>query len=79
MARTQEIEHNRLNVIGEGTSIKGDIQSSGDIRIDGILEGNLDTRGKLVIGNSGNINGDVKCKNAEVSGKIKGKIRIILF
>ena len=76
MARTQEIEHNRLNVIGEGTSIQGDIQSNGDIRIDGSLVGNLSTQGKLVIGNSGKITGDIQCKNAEISGGIEGKITV---
>lgn len=76
MARTQEIEHNRLNVIGEGTSIQGNIQSNGDIRIDGQLVGNLTTQGKLVIGNSGNIKGDIQCRNAEVSGSIQGKITV---
>ena len=76
MARTQEVEHNKLNVIGEGTSIQGNIQSTGDIRIDGSLEGNLNTKGKLVIGTSGNIKGDIECKNAEVSGVIEGKLNV---
>jgi cytoskeletal protein CcmA (bactofilin family) len=74
MAKTQEIEQNRLNVIGEGTSITGDIKTNGDIRIDGFLEGNLSTQGKLVIGNNGKIQGEIECKNAEVAGNIEGKI-----
>ncbi len=76
MAKAQEVEHNRLNVIGEGTSIQGDIQSNGDIRIDGELKGNLTTQGKLVIGTQGKIQGEIQCKNAEVSGGIDGKITV---
>jgi cytoskeletal protein CcmA (bactofilin family) len=76
MAKTQEVEHNRLNVIGEGTSIQGDIQSNGDIRIDGVLKGNLTTQGKLVIGGNGKIQGEIQCKNAELSGSIDGKITV---
>jgi cytoskeletal protein CcmA (bactofilin family) len=76
MAKTQEVEHNRLNVIGEGTSIQGDIQSNGDIRIDGVLKGNLTTQGKLVIGGNGMIQGEIQCKNAEINGNIEGKITV---
>jgi cytoskeletal protein CcmA (bactofilin family) len=76
MAKTQEIENNRLNVIGEGTAIQGNIQSSGDIRIDGTLKGNLDTKGKLVVGTSGNISGEVQCCSCEVSGGLDGKITV---
>lgn len=76
MAKIQEIENNRLNVIGEGTAIQGDIQSNGDIRIDGTLKGNLDTKGKLVVGTSGKISGEVQCRNCEVSGGLDGKITV---
>lgn len=76
MAKVQEVEHNKINVIGEGTVIKGDISSNGDIRIDGSLTGNLATQGKLVLGASGEILGEVECKNAELSGKLDGKIAV---
>jgi cytoskeletal protein CcmA (bactofilin family) len=44
------------------------------VRIDGILNGNLQTKGKVVIGETGKANGEVSCKNADISGKIEGKI-----
>ncbi len=65
-----------INLIGVGTDIKGDISSNGDIRIDGSLTGNLSTTGKLVIGETGKINGEIVCKNSEVLGEIKGKIKV---
>jgi cytoskeletal protein CcmA (bactofilin family) len=65
-----------INLIGNGTSITGDINSNGDIRIDGTLKGNIFISGKLVVGPTGNINGNVTCQNADVSGKIHGKINV---
>ncbi len=65
-----------VNLIGAGTSIQGDIKSDGDIRIDGTLKGSLSTKGKLVVGSSGTIEGEVHCQNADVSGTIKAKITV---
>ncbi len=66
----------QINILGEGTKIKGDIISSGDIRIDGEMVGNLTTKGKLVIGPKGKIDGQVQAANVEVSGFIKGKVTV---
>jgi len=74
MVKNQEIESNSINIIGAGTQITGEISSNGDIRIDGKLKGNLITKGKLVVGPTGIIEGDVNCKNSDVSGKIDGKV-----
>jgi cytoskeletal protein CcmA (bactofilin family) len=63
-----------INIISEGTRIKGDVISAGDIRIDGELNGNISTKGKLVVGPNGKITGEVDCNNVEVSGFIKGKV-----
>ncbi|MBN1598374.1 MAG: polymer-forming cytoskeletal protein [Bacteroidales bacterium] len=71
-----EQENNTINLIGVGTDIKGDIQSTGDIRIDGTLKGNLKTKGKVVIGGTGMVKGEVYCKNSDVEGKIEGKINV---
>ena len=65
-----------VNMIGTGTIITGDIVSKGDIRIDGILRGSVDTKGKLVLGLEGIIEGDISCKDADVSGLIKAKITV---
>ena len=75
MAKPVETESNKINLIGAGTSITGEINSTnGDIRIDGALNGNLTTNGKLVVGPTGSITGDVRCKNADVFGDIQGKV-----
>ena len=65
-----------INMIGAGTVITGDIQSKGDIRVDGTLKGSVNTSGKVVLGKDGVIEGDVVCTDADVSGKIKAKISV---
>lgn len=62
------------NIIGNGTVIKGEIESNGDIRIDGRVEGILKSNGKIVLGQNGSIEGDIFCKQADLSGKVHGKI-----
>lgn len=77
MAKTNgEAESTTINLISQGTEITGDIKSNGDIRIDGSLTGNLSTKGKVVIGPTGKIKGEVTCRNSEVSGSIEGKISV---
>lgn len=77
MAKYTEIENNAINLIGVGTEIKGDISSNGDIRVDGKLQGNLKTKGKVVIGETGSVKGEIKCKNSDVEGNIEGKIQVV--
>lgn len=77
MAKYNETEvATAINLIGAGTEITGDVNSNGDIRIDGTLTGNLKTAGKVVIGETGKVNGEIDCKNSEVLGEIHGKIKV---
>lgn len=76
MAKYNETENNGINLIGHGTEITGDIKSDGDIRIDGALNGNLITVGKVVIGETGKVKGEIDCRNSDVSGVIEGKIDV---
>jgi cytoskeletal protein CcmA (bactofilin family) len=71
-----ETSDQAINILGEGTIIKGDIAASSDIRIDGQLIGNLEAKGRVVIGPKGKIDGKVKCNNVEIAGFIKGKVTV---
>ena len=66
------MESSVRNLLGNGTTIKGDIESNGDIRIH--LIGSLKSNGKVVIGQTGVMEGDLTCKQAEVAGVVKGNI-----
>lgn len=71
-----EGETNGINIIGIGTKITGDVNSNGDIRVDGSLTGKLITKGKVVIGETGKVKGEISCKNSDVEGSIEGKITV---
>jgi len=77
MAKLNEVETTAaINLISNGTDITGNVNSGGDIRIDGSLNGNLTTKGKVVVGPSGKVKGEIICKNLEVSGSIEGKVSV---
>lgn len=65
------------NRVLAGTSIEGEINSDGDMRIDGRLKGNINISGKLVIGENGKVEGEVRCTNANVSGTLEGKVQVV--
>jgi cytoskeletal protein CcmA (bactofilin family) len=64
------------NIIGQGTIITGDIESTGDFRIDGILTGSIKITGRLVIGPSGVVTGKISCQNADISGNVKAAMQV---
>lgn len=76
MAKSYEPENKLPNMIGSGTKISGNIETNGDIRIDGEIEGNIFSKGKVVVCPNGRVKGEVNCSNAEVSGSLEGKILV---
>lgn len=63
-------------MIGTGTTITGDLESNGDIRIDGILKGNLKGRAKIIIGAEGIVEGNIEGLQADIMGHVTGNIKI---
>jgi len=64
------------NQLKKGTKIEGNLSSESDARIDGTIEGNVSVKGKVIIGESGIIVGDITCSICEISGTVKGKLNI---
>jgi len=64
------------NRISAGTVLTGDIEAKGGFRIEGTLNGNLNTAGKVVISKGGHINGSLNCQNADFEGKFSGKLNV---
>ncbi len=64
------------SLIGSGTSLKGDITSSGDLRIDGTLVGNIICTSKVIIGANGVVEGDISGLTADIMGKVTGTIKV---
>ena len=66
---------NGTTLISAGTSLKGDISSNSDLRIDGTIVGNISSSAKIVIGASGIVEGDITGNQADIVGKVSGNIK----
>ena len=66
---------NGTTLISSGTTLKGDISSNSDLRIDGTIIGNIHSSAKIVIGASGVVEGDLAGAQADIVGKVSGNVR----
>jgi cytoskeletal protein CcmA (bactofilin family) len=69
------VSGNGTTLISSGTTLKGDISSNSDLRIDGTIIGNIQSSAKIIIGASGVVEGDINGNQADVVGKVSGNIR----
>lgn len=67
---------NSSNIIGKGTILQGDIETFGNLRIEGKILGNVKTKSKIALGQSSHVEGNILAQNAEVAGEVKGKIEV---
>ena len=75
MAKTEPVVNvNSISRISAGTVIKGEIVSPTDIRIDGTFEGRVQSKGRVVVGESATIKGDIVCENVDLWGKVDGNL-----
>ena len=75
--RNPEADPNsKQNRISQGTKIVGNITSEGGFRIDGIIEGEINTTGKVVLGAAGKIKGTLICNDADIEGKVDGILKV---
>jgi cytoskeletal protein CcmA (bactofilin family) len=78
MSKPEENRNNSgsLNVLVAGTKIEGTLHAESDIRIDGVLIGTLIAKSKLIIGQSGSVEGQISAHQAVIEGKFNGKIKV---
>ena len=75
MAKIEPVVNvNSISRISAGTVIKGEILSPNDIRIDGTFEGRIQSKGRVVVGESATIKGDIVCENVDLWGKVEGNL-----
>ena len=70
----EPVNTGKINSIMEGTSIEGEIKSDSNIRIDGRVKGTINIRGRLIVGASGVVEGEVTCQSSDIEGTVLGKI-----
>lgn len=70
----EPVNSGKINSIMEGTTVEGEIRSDSNVRIDGRVKGMINVRGRLIVGASGVIEGDVTCQSSDIEGTVNGKI-----
>jgi len=75
MALEKPTSGNGTTLVGAGTTVKGDISSNSDLRIDGTVIGNIHCNAKVVIGANGVVEGDISGNQADIIGKVTGNIK----
>lgn len=65
-----------INTLVEGTTLEGTINTQHDLRVDGQVNGTINCEGKLIIGGSGFVNGDVVAHNAVIEGRFDGNLHV---
>jgi cytoskeletal protein CcmA (bactofilin family) len=73
--QTEKTNGNAATLIGTGTTMKGDLSSNSDLRIDGTIIGNIHSSAKIVVGANGVVEGDISGAQADIVGKVSGNIR----
>jgi cytoskeletal protein CcmA (bactofilin family) len=71
---TEPVSAGKINSIMEGTSIEGELRSDSNVRIDGRVKGTINVRGRLIVGASGHVEGDITCQSSDIEGTVNGKI-----
>src|SRR5260370_6427313 len=74
--RAAEEISNSSNVIGKGTVLEGNIETYGNIRIEGRGNGNIKSKSKIALGHGSHVEGNIAAQNADVEGELKRKIDI---
>ena len=67
---------NSSNIIGKGTVVQGNIETDGNIRIEGKVEGSVKSKSKIALGQSSYVDGNIVAQNAELSGQVKGVVEV---
>ncbi|HRO98698.1 MAG TPA: polymer-forming cytoskeletal protein [Flavobacteriales bacterium] len=70
----EPVSPGKINSIMEGTSIVGEVNSDSNIRIDGRIKGTVTAKGRVIVGQSGVIEGEVVCQSADVEGTVLGRV-----
>ncbi len=78
MKNTQKVpeEISNSNIIGKGTVVNGNMETFGNLRIEGKVVGNIKTKSKVALGQSSHIEGNIQAQNAEISGHVTGTVEI---
>ena len=73
---SEEELSNSSNIIGKGTTVEGNIDTFGNLRVEGRIIGNVKSKSKIALGQSSYVEGDISAQNAEIAGEVSGKVEV---
>ena len=73
---TAEEISNSSNIVGKGSFVEGNIESFGNIRVEGRIKGNVKSKSKVALGKSSHVEGNILAQNAEIAGEVTGTLEI---
>ena len=73
---TEQELSNSSNIIGKGTTLEGNLESFGNIRVEGRVIGSVKSKSKIALGQSSYVDGDILAENAEIDGEVNGKVEV---
>lgn len=65
-----------VNMISEGTELKGTLKTQNDVRIAGTLDGEAEAKGKIIVSSTGKVDGNIEAEDADIAGHIDGEVRV---
>ena len=65
------------NILGKGTYLRGDLESQGNVRVEGKVEGNVKCQRKVAVGAQSHILGNLMANNAEIAGEVHGTVEVV--
>src|SRR5688500_134946 len=74
--RAAEEISNSSNTIGKGTYLEGNIETYGNIRIEGKVTGNVKSKSKVALGHQSHVQGNIIAQNADIEGEVKGRLEV---
>lgn len=69
-------QNSSSTIIGKGSLFEGNVETAGNLRVEGKLKGTIKTKAKIALGESSLVDGDIIARNAEIEGEVKGKVRV---
>lgn len=76
IASETSVRSTNVNMIGEGTTVRGTVEADGDLRVAGFVNGNIRCKGKVIVAQTGKISGDLNAEEADIAGHVKGQLAI---
>ncbi len=73
MKENEQREYGVVNVIANGTQLEGNVITNGDIRVDGVVKGNIVSKAKVIVGREGRVDGNITCSNIEIEGHVSAE------